>query len=242
VKLSKAKASDFFGSPPRGATISDITVRATNPNLRVVRVDGRAVVTLHAADVESLRLAVGRTWTKSLADSVASLVAVAKGRKTAIRILGGRPCSRTELVEKLIARKHLPDVAERIADELEKDRWLDDRAFAELLVRQATRTKPAGQALLLKKLESRGIDRALAEQVIRSALSADRSASGATELARHELAKCRTSSPVRNARRVAAALQRRGFDEETVFHALERIGLRLDDAPPDHARYGDDFA
>jgi regulatory protein len=233
VKQSRARASELFGSPPRGATISAITVRTANPNLRVVRVDGRVAVTLHAANVESLGLTVGKTWTKSLAISVARVLAHTRTRKSAIRLLAGRPCSRKELVDKLIARDHLPDVAERVADELEKDCWLDDRAFAELLVRQATRSRPAGEALLERKLEGRGIERALAQRVIRSALSADNSTSGAIECAQRELKKGRSSSPIKNARRVASALQRRGFDEEAVVYALEHIGLRTDDAPPD---------
>lgn len=234
-----SKSEDLFGNVSRGAMITSITPRPSDPNQRVVRVDGKVIATLRAVDVDSLRLKKGANWTTSIAESVASAIAHAKARKVAIRLLGARPCSRQELVAKLTTRSHAKVIAENVADELQKDHWLDDRAYAEMVVRQTTRSRPAAKAMLMDKLTRRGIDRKLAEVVTRTSLALEQPIEQATEFARRKLAELSSVGPMKASRRVASALSRRGFEDEIVAQALERVGLSLDDAPPDHDEYGE---
>jgi len=134
---------------------------------------------------------------------------VAWAWRRALAWLQQRPYSEAELRRRL--RRHgVPDTA--VAATLERLRslgLLDDRAFAELLVRSRRRGRPRGRRALEAELRARGID----ETTARAALAAE----GGDELdaARRAAARWRPRAHedrTRARRRLAQYLARRGFD------------------------------
>lgn len=60
----------------------------------------------------------------------------------------------------------LRDEVERVIAQLKKDRFIDDRRFAEEWVSSRVRNKPRGEVILRMELVQKGIDRHLAEDVL----------------------------------------------------------------------------
>jgi regulatory protein len=208
-----------------GGVISDIRPVASDPNLRHVRVDDSAVATLRAADIEALSLAVGQRWTAALARQVEETIALNKARKQAMSLLSRRGYSRAELIERLVKRQHEARVAEAIADELQRDGWLNERAYAEDVVRGTVRRGPAGRRLIQERLQRRGVAGDIAGEVTAQAASGQDDRQAALELARRRLATMAGIDPAKARRRLAGLLARRGFDDEVIAGTLRSLSL-----------------
>ncbi|MCC5787412.1 MAG: regulatory protein RecX [Phycisphaerales bacterium] len=149
----------------------------------------------------------------------------------ALRILTARDRSRATLLRKLAEKDHSPAHANAAADHLARLGLLDDRRYAENLVRAQLARKPAGRSFLLARLRKDGIDQKLAETVIAEALAPRDLAAEAADLARRKARTMQTLAPEIRQRRLFAMLARRGFDPDTARAALE---LALTD-PPDES-------
>jgi regulatory protein len=204
-------------------TITEIASLSSDPNMKRVRVNGKSVAVLRNADVESLGLKVGTPWTMGLDREVRAALSANKTRRAAMQLLGRRAYSRGELIERLTRKGHERTAAERIADELEQDRWIDDAAYARHVVDALTRAKPASPDFLSCKLRSRQIDPALADEVARQATAGQSTLRAAMELARRRLPALRHLPAATAQRRLAATLCRRGFDDDLVMQVLDRV-------------------
>jgi regulatory protein len=212
---------DDAHAPPE---ITDIRPLPSDPNLRKVRVGRRVVATLRSADVEALSLEPGRPWTPALASSVQAVVAINRARASAMRMLSRRSYSRGELVERLMQQGFSAEHARTITQQLENDGWMNERAYADDVVRQAQRTGPAGRPLIEYRLRQRLVDPPIAAQAAQANSSRDERVS-ALALARKRLSTMKGIRPDAAARRLSALLGRRGFDEDVVVHILHALGL-----------------
>lgn len=205
--------------------ISDLKPLESDPNLRRVKVAGRTVATLRAADTESLGLEIGQRWTKSLADRVAETVQANKARRDAMRLLSGRGFSRQELHERLLKRSYAEAVIRRIVAEAQHDGWLNERAFAEDIVRSVTQKRSAGRRLLEEKLRQHRVDEDVARQVSEDAGREQNDRQAAMALAQRQLATMGGVELATAARRIAGLLARRGFEEDVVAAAIQSLRL-----------------
>jgi regulatory protein len=210
--------------------ITAIDPLPSNPNLLRIRVDGAIIARLPRSDAESLELEVGQRWTASLARKVEHALALGKARKAALTILGRRAVSQGELVERLTGKGHEQAIAKAIADELVADGWVDDATYAESIVHDLTRKKPASAQFLMEKLQKHLIDHDIAQQAIDHVLETIDPNQAANELAQQRLASMKSLPRATAARRIAGLLARRGFDEHIIEHTLEQCGL-IEDAP-----------
>jgi regulatory protein len=224
----------LFDDIPAGAVITDIRPLPSDPSVRSIRVGRRAVAHLRAVDVDAIGLAKGTRWTKQTAEAVQRAVETNRTRKAALRLLGRRAYASAELRERLARKEHDVDAIETVISELTADGWLDDAAYGESIARQTIERRPAGERLLRRKLAERRIDDDLAERIVRRTLAEVDQLEAAIGYGRERMRKLGWASPAA-VRRVGAALARRGFDEETVQTALDRLGLTLadDDRPDD---------
>jgi regulatory protein len=222
-------SESLFDHIPTGATISDLKPLPSDPNMRRIRVNGRPVATLRAADIEALKLEPGSRWSASLAAKVANALEIDKARKAAMKLLGHRAFSSGELIDKLVTKGHRSTVASRIADELARDHWIDDMEYARSLARETIRTKPATQRLLEHKLQLRKVDPKVAKAVATEVVQGLDPFSQAMQLAETSLKRMKSSRGQAVQRRVAALLARRGFEEDIIAEVLDRIGLNADD-------------
>ena len=109
---------------------------------------------------------------------------------------------------------------------------LDDAHFAAEVCRSVTRRGPVAAAHLEGLLEAKGVDADTASAAVREAIGdadpfedalahAERQLAGAAKLPRAPAA----SDPLRQARRIAGTLSRRGFDPETIERVLEHLAI-----------------
>ena len=96
-----------------------------------------------------------------------------------------------------------------------------------------TSRQPAAPAFIEAKLRARRIDPEVAARVARETAEAEELLEFAVRWARERTRAPDRASPVAVARRVAAALHRRGFDEDTVATVLERLSLAAHGEMPD---------
>ncbi len=219
---SPPTAPTLFAEPSKLQRITDLKVVARNPNMREVRVDGRRIAVIRAADAEMLALHVGRKWSKALASRLAEAVEEDRVRKTAMSLLGKRAYSHSQLVERLLRRTDDAAMARRIADEAQLNGWLNDAAFAADVVRSTNRAGQVGRRLLSKKLESKGVNATTIARVIASESPLDER-QAAWELARKRIVTMSALSPQAMTRRLAGLLARKGFEDDVIEHTIERL-------------------
>lgn len=213
------------------ATISAIDPMPSDPNVLRVRVEGRIEARLSRPDVEALKLAVGQKWTSTRAEAVHRAVETAKARKSAFATLGRRALSRRALIERLIAKGHAEPIAKSVADQLENDGWIDDVAYARSIVHEVVRKRPASAAFLQERLQAKKVDDSAIESVLAEHAAVTDPLEQAFVMAQEKLCSMKkiTSNAAAAVRRIASALERRGFDVETVEVVIQRLGLLPED-------------
>lgn len=135
-------------------------------------------------------------------------------RIDAARLLRRRPLSARELSDRLAALGHAPDQIAPLIEDLRASRLIDDRRLAEAVAAAELRGH-ASTSRIADRLRVRGLPPDTPAQSL--ADDGRSEADRASELARHALATRLDALPVSvQARRLAALLARRGYDDETV--------------------------
>ena len=137
----------------------------------------------------------------------------------AVGFLAARAHSIREIERKLEQRRYLPDTIEMVVYWLEKDKLLDDEAFAKTWV-QTRSAHQLGKARILQELRLKGVDREIAEAAL-SEMDGDESEDAATELAGKLLSRYDSDDPMETMRKAVQAMQRRGYPYEDASRALK---------------------
>lgn len=87
-----------------------------------------------------------------------------KARERAFYLLEYRDHTRKELVDKLV-KSVSPEIAEQTADRMEELGYLDDRKYAKKYAAVLLEQKKLSKRAALYKMQQKGIDRALAEEI-----------------------------------------------------------------------------
>lgn len=153
-------------------------------SVRIARVEplsGKSAgVRLHLTDGDPLEvnmnawlaseLAVGEPLTRALRSKLEALDRKWAVRDAALSLLSYRARSRKELARALSRKNHRPADIDTVLEELEERGLLDDRAFAETLVRDRVRQRPRGRRRLVQELRQKGVQESTAEAAIEAAL------------------------------------------------------------------------
>jgi len=136
------------------------------------------------------------------------------------RLLAITDRSRVELQRRLERRGYAPATAAEALDRLAARGWVDDARVAEDLARRRL-SRGYGRRRVLADLVTRGID---AETVSRTAAGIGEGQAEAVHLATERLWHGRSGPPSpAELQRLAAALQRRGFDFADIRAELRRL-------------------
>ena len=146
------------------------------------------------------------------------------------RLLAVTDRSRVELQRRLERRGYAPDTAPAAVERLQARGWVDDSRLAEDLARRRL-SHGYGRRQVVADLVSRGVD---AETVNRTAAALGEGQAGAVRIAADRLrrghAGLLTDAEVR---RLAAALQRRGFDMADIRAVLRQMATESVALAPD---------
>ena len=215
----------LFGLDEPVKRIAAIEVPTSDASLRRIRVGRRTVATLPANVIEAMGITVGDAWTETVATALQLAEAKHTVRRHAQRLLKQRALSRNELIERLQRKEADTQLAGRIADEMTAAGAIDDEAYARLVAVSEADRGPISATYLEHKLQQRGIAQELAHEVAGAILQNTDIAETATRFAATRLRSMSSQPPEVAARRIGAALARRGFDTDFVASVLDEIGL-----------------
>lgn len=235
-RRTRSTKRDPSAPGPDAPVIEAIVPDARDPNRRRVRAGGRVVVTLTADAVDVLNLRVGQPWSNDLRARVAERTLFDNAWRSALRMLSHRALTRVEVAVRLTRRNLLPDIVERVLADLTAHGWLDDEQVARDAVSSLASRRPMARTGLSARLTARGIDAEVAERAVRDAVATGQERQSAIEFARTRQRGLSRLTPSARMRRVAAALARRGFDEDTIAIALREAGLEVDSVTDEATR------
>ena len=215
-------------------TVSALRPTNRDPHRFTVKVDGKAKGTLSQKLIEDLGLQIGSPWTAKLEDQMAEAVLYDKAFRAATRRLARRAMSTGQVRQKLRELNYKkkpgqappppipPHVIDQVVTRLTELDLLDDQAFGQMLIRDLTRAKPAGPALLKQKLYAKGLDRTLIDHLVADATAdPDQQADAAIDFARKKARSTAHLDPDTRKRRLYGQLARRGFPPDTIRTAMD---------------------
>lgn len=218
-----AKQRELFDAIPADATIADIRPTTADPRRVAVKVGRRIVARLDRDVVQSLGLAPGVAWSQDVAERVAAAAATERASREAERLLGRRPLSARELVTRLRAKGFDQSAAHAAADAARRKGLINERAYADAVIRSATASRPAGKRLLEAKLRARGIDAGVVRDAVEEAASERDALADALKLAGKKMRSMpRGADRTTVMRRLSGHLARRGFEMDIVREAVRR--------------------
>ncbi len=150
--------------------------------------------------------------------------------RDAIRLLGNRAHSRSELAAKL-SRKGVDTLtAQRVLDHLAASGLLDDRAFAKQYVESMTRRKPESKAMLRSRLLQKGV----AADAVAAALEHYDAGSSCLQAAEKKMRSLSGTHEVKR-KKLETFLRNRGFDWQTIRETICRLDLPEPESPEQEA-------
>ena len=105
-------------------------------------------------------------------------------KQRALRYLGRRPHSVSELRIKLRGKDYAAELIDAVISELKEKRFLDDKNFAQLFTEENLSVKKWGKNKLRSELIKRGITRDIIDEVLAERLGGDEQTENAEDLAR----------------------------------------------------------
>lgn len=153
----------------------------------------------------------------------------------ALRLLARREHGVRELGEKLLEKAGTdPEDVREVVQELADRDLVSDRRYAEAFARDAIRLKPRARKLLVGELVARGVPAPLAGRSVDSAFADEEVDDDllAHRLAESYLPRIEGRADAARWRRLAGYLQRRGFDNQRIYHVCAALLPEVDaDAP-----------
>ena len=138
--------------------------------------------------------------------------------QTGLRILGYRPRTRREVVDRL-ERRYSSDAAQQAVERLEQSGYLDDADFARSWRRSREAHRPRSGSLIRRELEQRGVSREVAEEAVVGLDEED----SAYRAGLRRLRRLRDLEWATFLRRLGDYLRGRGFSITLTHRIVERL-------------------
>lgn len=144
----------------------------------------------------------------------------------AIRYLGFRPRSQTEVERYLREKEYSAEVIAQTLERLRQQQYVDDQAFAQFWLENRERFKPRGRQALRYELRQKGLESDIIDEAL-TGLDEEESAWAAVE---SKLSRWRTLDEQAFKQKIMAFLSRRGFNYEVASQTAHRAWNTLDSA------------
>ncbi len=143
------------------------------------------------------------------------------GKKIAYSLLAYKQRSKKEIVKKLKQKKISYKIIDEIVELLEKQKYLDDKAYAKNYLDDRLNSKPIGKRLAKLKLFEKGIEKELIEATVNENYSDDKVIGLAAEVLKKYEKKIRYRDAADKKNKCYRYLISKGFDHETAGKVLE---------------------
>jgi len=152
-------------------------------------------------------------------------------RAIVLRQLSMGPRTRKQLEDKLRQRLCPDDIAEKVLDRMTDVGLVDDRSFAEMLVRSQQSGRGLAKRALAQELRTKGVDDEIVAETLGS-IDPESERARADELAVRKLRTMGGLGPTVQARRLSGMLARKGYPPSVVYAVVRDA---VNDAP-EHQR------
>ncbi len=146
----------------------------------------------------------------------------------AVRYLGNRPRSVSEIRRHLRSKRYSDVAIDRAVDQLRAQRYIDDEAFARYWVDQRERFRPKGDRALVSELLGKGVPRETIDVVLGDR-DPEAEVKQAREAIRRPIARWQTLEEGERKRKIHQYLAARGFSYDTIEVVLQRPADSEDD-------------
>jgi regulatory protein len=182
------------------------------------------VLDLPKAYAEKSGLRVGQSLLPETQDEIRQAAALQEAKVAAVKALGTRARTRSDLERKLLSRGLPQQAVTQTLDWLADRNYLDDEKYAHQRWQSLSQRK-LGSRAILQKLVQEGVPRAVAEQVMASQDGALDETEQVLALARQRNEGLRKLPWLQRRQRLYGYLARRGFAMEAISEALARLDL-----------------
>ncbi len=151
-----------------------------------------------------------------------------KARETSLNYLSRRARSAYEVAQRLRQREFPEEIVVEVIADLERLRFIDDRAFARRWI-ESRLDKAAGARKLVQDLRRKGIETAVIEEVIAEYAHQLDNPDRARGLLRKQAWRYRGLDRDKAQRRMLGFLARRGYDGATAWKAIEHVWKEIEE-------------
>jgi regulatory protein len=203
-------------------TITKIAEQKRSPNRRSVYIDGDFAFGVNLNVVAKFRLREGMTLSAEQVDEIQRGEVRQECLDHALRLLGQRLHSRTELKKKLARREYGDAVIEQVLDNLVRLGYVDDERFAKTMALSLAQHKRVGARRAVMELVRVGVAHELAERAVNETYASTDPVADAKRLVAKQIDRLRKMDPQVARRRLSGLLQRRGYDFDTTKAVIEQ--------------------
>lgn len=200
-----------------GNRITALQTQARRPDRVDVFIDG--VYAFSVQDILAARLSVGQELDASAQARLRAQDLVERAYESALRYLALRPRSEQEVRQYLAKKGWEQEIIAEVLARLSRAHLVDDREFARFWVENRAAHRPRGGWALRYELRQKGV----AGEIIAGALAQVDEEENALAAARRLLPRLAHLDEVTFHRRLASALQRRGFSFLLACRVVERL-------------------
>jgi regulatory protein len=200
--------------------ITGIEPQQRHPSRVSIFVDGAFVLGVEGAVAVALGLRVGQPMGEMRLREVAQAEEIRQAIDLALQFLGYRARSRAEVRRRLARKGYEEEIVDQVIERLSQGGLLDDSQFTEAWVRARTTGRAMGPRRIAWELRRKGVD----AETVRDAVGRidETTELGLALKVGRQKAESMRGEPMPVARRkIAAALQRRGFSWEVTARVLE---------------------
>jgi regulatory protein len=209
------------------AEITDIRSGPRGTRRRRVYVDGEEWRSVSAEVVRDIGLRVGQRVEPASLEASISEAEPGQAWNRVLRLLNYRERGSDELLKRLADDGFSPEAVQGAVSRAADLGFVDDRRFAESLVRQLIGGKKLGRRRVAAQLTAKGVAEDLTAELLERCCSSEEESARAARLASSLSARC-GNQPERVARRLVT----KGFDTGVAWRAARDACVRSD-APPD---------
>ena len=207
--------------------ITSIEPQKKNPTRRNLYADGEFVLGISAETLLRFGLRVGDEISPVLITAIEKAEELAGAKGVALRFLGARPRTEREIRDKLREKEFGDEEIASTTAALKASGLLDDAAFARMYIRDALAARPAGKALLKRKLLLLGVEKSVVEDALEETFAGVDVHAAAVGLAKQFIRKThnlnKDETPMKRRNRVSSFLARKGYGWDVIEDVLKQV-------------------
>lgn len=207
--------------------VTALKVQARNKARVNVYLDGKFAFGL--AKIVAARLALGQDLDEAAVAKLKATDDIEASYERALKFLGPRPRSETEVRRRLKEKGVEPDTIDEVVARLNRAGLVNDEAFASYWVENRVTFRPRSSRVLRQELKQKGVS----EEVLREALANTNDAEAAYAVAAKRARRLAGLEKQEFRRKLGEFLARRGFSYDTIEPVVERVWQESQDGLAD---------